>query len=392
MMNVDAQIAKWGGESRVGIDEATPDNLFWRRVSWYLDQIQRFVTRAANGGKRRPLRIALINDERFNARATICVDGNGLLIDLIGINLGMLHSMADTFFRLFGHPSVMPALPGADKETAERVKIERFGEIAFADRVPVLPLSGARFSVAVSLVGVGLDFIVHHELAHLLNGHVDYLSPSAGMQIIDESDQLVPAKVNITRYALEFDADASAVSLSLQRGLDLVNRISAAIDSDRRILKDVGLKTIYANAETYVYHFSFVVYVFFRLFYRGSGSIFSSDFHPAPQVRLWWTLCTVSTAQLLQKFDLPELTSAVAAHGALDAEKAIAIIIGRTPDLEMIQSGMRQGSPHTDLASRIREEWARIRPLLEPFSRGGKLAPADPNESFGQGGSMFREI
>jgi hypothetical protein len=117
-----------------------------------------------------------IFDGNFNACAGIKDS-----IDCIGINIGIAHVLCNLFGTMLGHQSILARIgdctregrPTYNPETSSK-DLEDFSQL----RTPN-DLLRARYSY--QLCYCAFHFIFLHEFAHLLHGHVDWLSRNVGL-------------------------------------------------------------------------------------------------------------------------------------------------------------------------------------------------------------------
>jgi hypothetical protein len=193
-----------------------------------LDTYRRFLAGceaqlAAQGTKVR-LHFDFVANDQINA-ATCKSRG----VYLLGLNVGTADRLARLFSSVLSWPEILPVIGDPSKEVA--VPFDVAGCLAL--RRPVMgerskpgasqflmPRNKARRNAAICMNLMAMDFVVAHELAHALGGHVDFL------------DSLnVPARLNANgtghvssamRRALELQADRDA-ALMLASALFIEN-------------------------------------------------------------------------------------------------------------------------------------------------------------------------
>lgn len=86
-------------------------------------------------------------------------------------------------------------------------------------RLDELPDAG-RESIAKALCQLCLTMILRHELAHILNGHCDFIGRGGRLSMIQEAEDVAPKlEGDYTRETLEWDADSAAVAVVLEAAL-----------------------------------------------------------------------------------------------------------------------------------------------------------------------------
>lgn len=120
----------------------------------------------------------------------------------------------------------------------------------------------SRLAFAVMFSKECFDFIVRHELAHLVLGHCDFLSSTHTACIIDDSNNRMPPGADpIIMQALEVVADGHAAIWGFQRLSRLRNRfglVNGPIDGAYRSYLQTDVEAMY--------NYLLVLYFVFRLF------------------------------------------------------------------------------------------------------------------------------
>lgn len=357
MITTARQIGLWGGRAIKLEEEGCDDAFLWGTAIRSLTEVTRFKFPPGGAPNARAVHAVLLASNRVNAVATVCREDSGEIVDLIGMNAGTVYSLSIVLLKLLSLDGVLSDL---------KKKEEGYPSV---EGKPVLEEGSAVFA----LLKLGLDFVMRHELAHLVNGHVDLLSQVRNVQSLSEEDSFAPEQVDIFRYTLEYDADCSAVVTTCECGLESVRK--GHFDKTRMHPMLVGACRIHASELEFAYYFGFVLFVFFSLSMKNFSSPYGGKSHPAAHVRMMWAVTTVSTLELAGR--LPMSFSDECMRGCIDAFEATATTRGEPFPSAQIEASLAQSTGH--LHESIKAEWARIHPLLEPLARAGKLAPADPD-------------
>lgn len=148
-------------------------------------------------------------------------------IGLIGVCTGAIFLPMDTICRMLAHPDVLPALGDRRKESVrihhsegmysnfERLVEHRTFSAYIADPDGI-PLDDTRREFASFASQLAQDFLVLHELAHVVLGHCEWL-PTQGTPLILEVTSYESPSAAIARQAIEMDADLFAVSITIDR-------------------------------------------------------------------------------------------------------------------------------------------------------------------------------
>lgn len=209
-----------------------------------------------------------------------------------------------------------------------------------------------------------LRFMFHHELAHIMNGHLGYIEKLAGNP---------NGLARVTRQALEMDADSAAVSQGLSR---IVARIESGWRFRPEFSTPVDLLFIW-RAATYT--------LFRHLAFKGPVLERLDEFtHTPPQLRAFQAQGILVSCLLGRK----DGTSAVNSSPAIDelvaalrctadaiaiVELGLADVQGEAPDMVPIQQALSDDAKRLMMHDH-RTAWAAVCPELEPHAFVG-LAP-----------------
>jgi len=165
--------------------------------------------------KQRPLEILLIDNGSLNARAMDHAGGDricifrGTLEHIYGTMLGLLST--PTFFRAIGdvRNEVRPQnLPGG---RFPRLPLLRNASDA-DQRTPLFfPKDETRMMLAQVLAELALEFLIYHEIGHIVGGHLEIPRNGHGLSTIPEFQYAINEPGDSTfQHVLECDADAFA--------------------------------------------------------------------------------------------------------------------------------------------------------------------------------------
>jgi hypothetical protein len=213
-----------------------------------------------------PVHLDYINNGKIVAIA-FEEDGRGF----IGFAWGAIVILGDLFNRMMRNPKFMPAIGDAEAEDFDSV---------FHDGIPIdarslrsrkvttptgelwasLPRDPTRQCYAELCRIVALNFALIHELAHIGYGHGRYLaSIGATPYLIDAPFIPAPRELQVTRQALEMNADAFGASISLSALLNRRFELMEAIPLTKAFLQD---------EKQVAYLWITAVYSLFRVFGR----------------------------------------------------------------------------------------------------------------------------
>jgi hypothetical protein len=200
------------------------------------------------------LHCCLVNSLNLNAYAFKSED-----FYFIGLNAGSVLVIEDAFSTLLSHPSVLPEVGNVSAEAKAFDEIPAGFPIvnALSLNDPVAtgrrcnryaPKDPIRWHYAQCLTNCALDFLMRHELGHILYGHVDYLERTGQRALLPELDleSESPLSTDVLQM-MELQADSFAsecyasllgnprlfntISFMLQKGLTLAELIRGKLFS-----------------------------------------------------------------------------------------------------------------------------------------------------------------
>ena len=220
-----------------------------------------------------------INNWSINALA--CLENE---LYMIGIFSGAPWSLFNVSFAMLSHPDIYPELGGTDeliRFDSISSDLSNNGELVFVFRAgrsdyshPYIPSGSKRGTVAGEISAYAISFIIFHELAHIVKGHLSFIESATGVcEIIEiaggQSDCLNP----IVRQAIEVDADQWAAEQVLKH---FVFGEHSLFSSDESRIKAI------------VFSLGLVLLVF------GRRTLDLGDYtrsnHPHPNIRYLWTM------------------------------------------------------------------------------------------------------
>ena len=298
-------------------------------------------------------------------------------LDFIGINIGVVFTLLDTFARILAQPDTFPDVGNRSLENPSGAGLR-----PLTTNVMSLPPSGVgpvcsvRSLFAGVLAQTALDYLFFHQLTHLRNGHCDYTREHlAGSWLAEIAAVVQEASDLLIQQTLEMDADSGAVLHALNEAFklkDMLQGTTQVLEPDTLAV----IEAAYGTAERATRTVAYGAYVLFRLF-DDSGwdhGVQSSRSHPQPAIRMSWIGPTVYEI-LLQRpaygYDALAFAKDMAEIIG-DAEVACGSIQGLPADPHAIAS-VYQTASSLDYLNSLGSTWSSIRPELEKLKRGGKL-------------------
>jgi len=171
----------------------------------------------------------------------------------IGINWGDIIILGDLFCRMLSHPRVMKSIGNVAEEFLDPVfqdGVNLNGDDLQKRRWPTgcpqenqiwaaMPKDLIRLHSAEICRMIALDFLCLHELAHVGYGHIAYYKDKFAIPFLLEIDSSThPPDLQMTRQALELNADAFAASVSLNSFLSNRRHLLESIPELKPLMSD----------------------------------------------------------------------------------------------------------------------------------------------------------
>jgi len=184
---------------------------------------------------------------------------------LVGLLRGTVLLPLDMFSRMLAHPKVLPDIGDPSKESMHAQHTEGlvpdFDQLTASRRSagqspePLSPVDPLRSRFASLAAEIAYDFLVLHELSHIMYGHCEYLQAKNGIPFILEVAHRSPtdAQDNRLRQAIEFHADKCSAHIGLSSMLSFSNEVPSAF------------APIYSTPEQRLFLWCFAISGVFRL-------------------------------------------------------------------------------------------------------------------------------
>jgi hypothetical protein len=245
------------------------------------------------------------------------------------------------------------------------------GELFFVQRA-TFDNEPIRRKLGAALFDAAMDFALMHEVAHLWNGHVDYLHQKAGPLPYREMGLVEATGLDSAEaQAMEFDADSFAVLKVFGRAYqeNPFAEFSVGLLKDHRVPLD--------GETTASWYFTwFALYTLFRAFDEACA-VAGVGVRPQPPaaLRIASLLPTVAGVAVRQGWSslTMEQWETIASDAALEAEGAFCRLRRATVDTEGFRSAW-DGRAFDVIDYHLRT-WERLGPALGPLRRGA-MPPA----------------
>jgi hypothetical protein len=282
----------------------------------------------------------------------------------IGMNMGSIFLFMDIFRKMVLRNDVLTQFKNSNSPYNNDLIVNLFQ----TEGLPTFGLSGYKVEgemddkmkfLSNCLTAMAMEFLIHHEICHVLRGHVDYgLSQNKSLLFENQSkDNSIPF---LTHQTLEMDADSFAVNRALNN-----------FNEDLKIGRSTWLGETFrfGSWQTAIYLFSFSVYTKFRLFGFQNDNLegIKKSTHPSPAMRLNMigsNIITIFKERTTSEFSLE--ISEIVTSAAKDAE----IAFSKVTNLEIKWDTFKNSfSGETqEYIWEIRKNWNTIRSELEKYT------------------------
>ncbi|MBN8695732.1 MAG: hypothetical protein J0L87_04310 [Bacteroidetes bacterium] len=301
-----------------------------------------------------------IYNTKLNAVATITKEK----VYLIGVNSGTIIILNDLFLRMMSYPTLVKQVGDPSVETQQNPTLEKY----YFDATKLVsskdsdfnyyeiaqPIDKVRQEYADHLIEIAIDFLVAHELTHIINGHVDYKFHLFGISFFDEQNVEVKDHDEIlTIQTLEMDADAMATSKGLGNAYRRFTG-GQSVSEERKIF--------YSNFTDVIFNWVLSVSTLIRIMVESSNykdSDTNSKTHPHPGVRYGMLLTTVD--EYMKKYCPKEYESfPQATYGQLTTavEDTYVCITGNKINAKEYLQAIKKGKEYVPA---VLEKWGKIR-------------------------------
>jgi hypothetical protein len=241
-------------------------------------------------------------------------------------------------------------------------------EMGSGPHVFVRPRDPERLVMVKVLSMMAMRFLTAHEMTHILNGHIRHrLAGHLQGEMAEARRRLTPAEALFSQ-TLEMDADAGAV-VECMPGVILAER-------DLNEIIRIGCHPVFQKAEAALRLWLFAVYCVFRDLEDVALPIpLELASHPPPMMRIRMVMGTLYEFLKREKLDrLMDLLPSLIEQTIIDGENAYASILNQPVNFRPLATTENEESQLRITA--IINAWRDVRPIVEPFARGGgKLAP-----------------
>lgn len=356
------------------------------RLNWTIQRINAlcdYCTLEINLGPSSLTAWNLIADSRLGAIAIVDSEAE---LNFIGINVGSVFVLFDSFARLLCNPQAFPTIGNAQDENIERAiqPLKKFNDSFYL--APVEPIDPVRREFSYWLALIALEFLFLHEHTHIRHGHVEWYKKKTGLPFSDALNFGLDRSGTLQNQALEMDADSAALDWLLKRSIDIGRKFANSdtpIDSPRRIV----YAQICADPSSLLSYIAYAVYMMYRIMYTPEfkPDQLCSGSHPQPPLRqLMMGMLTLKLCEINPQYGISlDQALKVCRYAAVYAEQNYAATGGVEIDKSAMQFIFGGENMHKVQCYlwKLHKAWSSMRPDLERLKRGGTLAPANHPEN-----------
>lgn len=311
--------------------------------------------------------VDIINSNETNAYVTKRGDKY-----FLGITYGAFLMFNDVFYRMIESKNVLTEVGDPEREmNTDKIfslRLTNMGQLAVTEKHSenAEPIDNLRILFGFQLIKMAFEFLVWHELAHIIYGHVDYVHSVLGSFELKEikreesRNQLDP----LVSQTLEMHADRFATQQSIAILEMLISNPDALTPA---------LRPYFNTWPSVIKMWVFSTYTFFRLFSdHNYAEGIKNAFHPPPSLRSH-LIQAVAEAVIRGADNAPsaEDISKIRKEAMLAVEWAFHEISQKGLDFSHLTFSIQDDAFAHGIF--LINNWKNIKPLLQPFS----LMPLD---------------
>jgi hypothetical protein len=316
-----------------------------------------------NQWKRRPLEILVVDKPDVNAFAESHADH-----DSIYIFRGALEIIYGNIFGLLSTPAFFPIIGNVNVEvTPQNLPIDGFSRVPMLrddsngnQSSPFFPNDQGRMTVALILAELAFEFLIFHEIGHIVGGHLEILQIRQNMRAISEFEYTLGNTSDyLLRQTLECDADAFAchVTSFVHNHDKMAEHLYKLVNPPKWKSKEFAILTYLIG-----------VGVLFRSLYPKAPAriVQCNSFHPHPAVRA----CLVASSTMARELF----------HGYVTSDTLSDIVGDSVRNIEDVWTGLCLPGQHLEepavwaqnvqyATMELFKSYGNTRMLLEQYAR-----------------------
>jgi hypothetical protein len=296
----------------------------------------------------------------------------------IGLNTGTIFLLNDLFFRMLASPNILKEFGDISKECKTKkiynAQITDLNLLFLAKETTedVAPKDEIRFTLALLLSSFAIKFLIMHEYAHIIFGHVDYMGHTTNefsWNEINYDKNTIKNIDSLFTQTCEMDADCFGVNIGMQELNIYFQNLPEVKDELKLFFKDIRV-----SLKLWI----FSVYSMFRLFgYRDYNiNDVKSYSHPPSGIRqhmIFASIYTIFEAKK-ERLILDSIDEVVKVFSSV--EQAFEEISHQAYNHAAFKFAYSsEARKHVSL---LMSNWNNVRPHLEKYATGN-LAPLHKN-------------
>jgi hypothetical protein len=319
-----------------------------------------------NNSKLPDIHINFIDNKSFNAYSFKNNDSY-----YIGINKGTILNLYSFFNYSLSFPNVLSYIGNNENEIEPDFNINNLKEI-------IKPKDKQREIYAEGLFYFATLFLILHEYAHIINGHLDFINKKTNF--IFKIVNSLGKKSELNSQTLEFDADRYAANIVIK---NIINRYQ----NNLNLQEDI--QPYFQSLEEAFFLWTFATYTVFRFLGKNEYNFEKLDKypHPYPGFRQHYTSALIPTIikdseySNLNESILKKTSTAVKEfEDSLKIIKKHPIVPDYIDPINPIQINHTYTKKGLYQIYKIQNNWRNMRPLLKPFSKVNLAPIIDINE------------
>ena len=271
-----------------------------------------------------PIHFDFVNATGVNAFATKR-DGEYC----IAINSGVVLVLSFLFGHALASPEFLPQIGDVGNEV-KRPSLHPFSWDLqlLKEQLPVTPRDSVRRACFRHFVEDAFIFLVGHETAHIVNGHLDYLEKNSGKAFLAEFESsTLSQNEKLTRQTLEMDADCSAVGNAVYTILRKADNLATIPEPWKQFFRD-------PSQALFLWHIA--ICCLFRIFghSRFTATSLGRAWYPPPRMRRFMAAGTAREQLLKRRPEVEEKFCADSGKAIVAVEQLFVDVFGLAVDVD----------------------------------------------------------
>jgi hypothetical protein len=217
-----------------------------------------------------------------------------------------------------------------------------------------------RFRLATMLHLLCMEYLIHHEVCHILEGHFGYAEQFSKSQSYFENQPSIAGLNAFARQTLEWSADVFAFRRMKNNGRRRMKPLAELKEFDKKEYD----KAVILNINEYYEYMAFSIYCFFKLCDIGNPELTDTESrtHPHPKVRATMMILELTTYIIFEENE-PETMLKRLHNSVQAADKAFLRVTYRQPS--PIYANDQNAKEYINS---IWKNWDKVKSLIQPFA------------------------